>query len=427
MENWSTKKIKEFAYTVSGGTPSTDIKEYWENGTVPWINSGELSQNDFIKSATTFITELALRNSSAKLMPVNTVVIALTGATTGMSALLQIETSGNQSITGILPSKHHDPLFLLYWLQQNIDKIIGFNIGSAQPHINKGIVDNLDIHMPDDVILQENIAKIIRKVHKAIEQTEALIAKYQRLKTGLMQDLLTRGIDLEGNIRSKETHRFMMKNGMEVPVEWDVKSVNQLLNDNIVADIQDGNHGEKHPKSSDFVKEGIPFIMASDISNNEIDFYACKKITEEQYHSLRIGFAQQEDVLLSHKASIGFVAVVPKGISKIMLTPQVTYYRIKNKEKLSYHYLSWFMRGDAFQNQLSNLAKQSTRDYIGILMQRNLKLAYPISNAEQITISTKIESIDDYLKTEKKKLSKLQSLKTGLMQDLLSGKKRVIY
>ena len=79
------------------------------------------------------------------------------------------------------------------------------------------------------------------------------------------------------------------------------------------------------------------------------------------------------------------------------------------------------MRGDAFQNSLSNLAKQSTRDYIGILMQRNLTLAYPNNVNEQNMINEKIEGVNQYLKS----LSKLQSIKTGLMQDLLSGKVRV--
>jgi type I restriction enzyme S subunit len=83
------------------------------------------------------------------------------------------------------------------------------------------------------------------------------------------------------------------------------------------------------------------------------------------------------------------------------------------------------MRGEIFQNELSNLAKQSTRDYIGILMQRNLTLAYPNSKTEQLVISEKIETIDNHIKVENKNLAKAQSLKTGLMQDLLSGRVRV--
>jgi len=136
MSEWKGKKIKDFAYTASGGTPSTERKDFWHGGDIPWINSGELSQHDFITKPTAYITQLALENSSAKIFPIGTVVIALTGATTGMAALLEIATSTNQSITGIFPSKEHDSKFLLYLLHHNIEKILINNVGSAQPHIN---------------------------------------------------------------------------------------------------------------------------------------------------------------------------------------------------------------------------------------------------------------------------------------------------
>jgi type I restriction enzyme S subunit len=329
----------------------------------------------------------------------------------------------NQRVCKVVPRNELelDKMFFYYRIINEIKKINDTVSATTVKHLSTKDIYGLQLLLPKKSE-QTRIAQILSKADTAIAQTEALIAKYQRIKTGLMQDLLTKGIDEYGNIRSKATHRFVIKKGMEVSDEWEVKNFNQLLAENIIADIQDGNHGEKHPKGSDFVKEGIPFIMASDISNDEIDLDNCKKITLEQYNSLRIGFAKPEDVLLSHKASIGFVTVIPDGMDEIMLTPQVTYYRIKNKGKLNYKYMSWFMKSEFFQNELSNLSKQSTRDYIGILMQRNLTLAYPKSMSEQLAISKRIESIDNYLKTEKGKLSKLQSLKTGLMHDLLGGK-----
>lgn len=425
MRNWVRKKIKDFAFTTSGGTPNTSIKEYWENGVIPWINSGELSRNNFIRIPTTYISEKALKNSSAKLMPIGTVVIALTGATTGMTALLEIETSGNQSITGIFPSENHDSLYLLYLLQLNRNSILSFNTGSAQPHINKQIVDDLEFIIPEEKYEQARISKIIRSADEAIYHTEALIAKYNRIKTGLMQDLLTLGIDERGNIRSKATHKFVVKNGIEVPEEWEVKTVGVMTKEKIIDDIQDGNHGEKHPKASDFVEEGVPFIMATDISSGIIDFKGCKKITTSQYKSLRIGFAKSNDILLSHKASLGFVAIVPTSVNELMLTPQVTYYRVINEKRLSYKYLSFYMKGDAFQSSLSNFAKQSTRDYIGITMQKDMKIAYPKSIVEQLKISEVLDESEKEILSKKIIVAKLHALKAGLMSDLLSGKVRV--
>jgi len=103
-EDWELASLGKIATIKSGGTPSTSVREYWENGTVAWINSGEV-QDCPVTSPTRFITEQGLSNSAAKVFPVGTVLIALTGATTGKVGLLTFESSTNQSVTGIFPSK----------------------------------------------------------------------------------------------------------------------------------------------------------------------------------------------------------------------------------------------------------------------------------------------------------------------------------
>jgi len=99
-EGWKVKKVKEFAEVITGGTPSTSIEEYWKDGAIPWLPSGDL-KNCNIKSASKFITKIGLDNSATKIMPIKTVLIALTGATTGQTGMLEIEACANQSVTGI--------------------------------------------------------------------------------------------------------------------------------------------------------------------------------------------------------------------------------------------------------------------------------------------------------------------------------------
>src|ERR1035437_2746789 len=112
--SWKNFKIKDFAEVITGGTPSTTVKEYWENGDIPWLNSGELNEDIVVKSDN-FITKLGLEKSAARLMPQDSVLIALTGATTGVVGYLTIEACANQSVTGILPSKRHHPKYLYYY------------------------------------------------------------------------------------------------------------------------------------------------------------------------------------------------------------------------------------------------------------------------------------------------------------------------
>ena len=103
-------RIEDFAEVTTGGTPATKVKAYW-NGDIPWLNSGELNRG-VIDSSSNFITKQGLSNSATKMMPIDTVLIALTGATTGVTALLKIKACANQSVTGILPSQHHIPKYL---------------------------------------------------------------------------------------------------------------------------------------------------------------------------------------------------------------------------------------------------------------------------------------------------------------------------
>ena len=115
----------------------------------------------------------------------------------------------------------------------------------------------------------------------------------------------------------------------ELPDGWELKTVEQLIKDEIIEKPLDGNHGGIHPKSSDYVEEGVPFVMASDLDAGRVNFNACKFITEEQAATLRKGFSKAGDVLISHKATIGRTAIVQDSEHGfIMLTPQVTYYRV---------------------------------------------------------------------------------------------------
>ncbi|MDQ6755318.1 MAG: restriction endonuclease subunit S [Bacteroidota bacterium] len=167
-------KISDFTEVVTGGTPSTIVKEYWERGTIPWLNSGELNKKYIYKSKN-FITESGLKSSSTRLMPSETVLIALTGATTGLSALTKIEACANQSVTGILPSKNHSSDYLLHYLRTQRERILDKAWGNAQPHISQQFVKDLVIPLPS-LQHQIHIANFLSKAETLIEQRKQSIA-----------------------------------------------------------------------------------------------------------------------------------------------------------------------------------------------------------------------------------------------------------
>lgn len=349
------------------------------------------------------------------------------GERSGLVATGQVGVVGS-TFARLRPDPSIDSKYLFYFLQDRYQWLQNNRTGTGVPHVAKDIGRILIIKYPI-YTLQQKIAKILSTIDGQIEKTEAIIAKYQAVKQGMLQDLFTRGIDAStGELRPKyEDAPGLYKESVlgMVPREWEVEQVAELIKKNVLDDIQDGNHGEAHPKSSDFVHVGIPFIMASNISDDKIDFANCYKISTKQYRQLRIGFSKAGDILLSHKASIGFVARVPLDIKEVMLTPQVTYYRVLNENILKPDYLEYFFRSSTFQTPLHNLAKQSTRDYIGITMQKSLKVAYPNNTVEQQLISERLMAAYSNHGIERKHLLKLQKIKQGLMSDLLSGKVEV--
>ena len=138
------KKIEELTTVVTGGTPSTGKIEYWENGDIPWLQSG-CCQNSDVNSTDKYITKEGYDNSSTRMMPPNTVMIALTGATAGKVGYLKFEACGNQSITGILPCDSLNPRYLFYYLLSQRDKILNDCVGGAQAHVSQGYVKNMRV------------------------------------------------------------------------------------------------------------------------------------------------------------------------------------------------------------------------------------------------------------------------------------------
>ena len=175
---------------------------------------------------------------------------------------------------------------------------------------------------------------------------------------------------------------------------WIKYTVQELIDKKYIDSPMDGNHGELHPKVSDYVATGIPFVMANNLSNGFVDLTQCAFITEKQAKTLRKGFARPDDVLLTHKATLGRTAIVPKGYEYIILTPQVTYYRVH--KGLSNVYLRYYFESSYFQSTLEAFAGGgSTRAYIGITKQCGLPIYLPCESSMTILTYTlsKIEQV----------------------------------
>ena len=175
--------------------------------------------------------------------------------------------------------------------------------------------------------------------------------------------------------------------------EWKMVSVQDLIDAQMIEEPKDGNHGNIHPKSTDYVTQGIPFIMANDLVNGRVDYQHCAYISEKQAKKLKKGFSRPGDVLLTHKATIGRTAIVTDDYETIILTPQVTYYR--TKKGILNRYLKYYFDCAYFQNILANWAGAgSTRAYLGITAQKKLPILLPPLETQK-KIAKILSALDD--------------------------------
>jgi len=171
MSKWEIFKIGDVCKTSSGGTPLKLNNDYYDNGDIPWLVSGEVCQKNILNNKN-YITQKGLENSSAKLFPVNTVLVAMYGATAGQVGILRFESATNQAICGILPNKRIIPEFLYYALLFKKSELIAQATGNAQPNISQIKIKNTKIPVPP-IEEQKRIVEILDKAFEGIAQAEA--------------------------------------------------------------------------------------------------------------------------------------------------------------------------------------------------------------------------------------------------------------
>lgn len=180
-EKYQFEKIGNLSKTTSGGTPKRNEKTYW-NGNIGWLKSGELNDG-YITEVEEFITEIGVNKSSAKLFPKGTLLIAMYGATVGKLGILEIETTTNQAICGILNDKNKFEIkYMFYFLKENREKMVQDSFGGAQPNISQAYIRELEVPLPT-LETQQKVVLYLDEVSSKIEKIKELQkSKMQSLK-----------------------------------------------------------------------------------------------------------------------------------------------------------------------------------------------------------------------------------------------------
>jgi type I restriction enzyme S subunit len=199
-EGWRWGKLGDIYKTTSGGTPSRTKPEYYEGGNIGWVKSKELD-GGFILDTEEKITKDALKNSSAKLLPVHSVLVAMYGATVGEIATLSIEATCNQAICAILPNEDYAYSFVLQFLKLNKEELINRASGSAQQNISQLVVQNFELAIPPSVLVKE-FHKVGESLFLKIESNLKENKHLMQIRDSLLPKLMSG--EIEVNVAEKE-------------------------------------------------------------------------------------------------------------------------------------------------------------------------------------------------------------------------------
>lgn len=376
---WDLVPIQKICETNSGGTPLTSKPEYYLNGNIPWVNSSEV-RNGIINDTKNKITQLGLENSSAKIFPKDTVLVAMYGATTGQVGILGIEAASNQAVCGILPSDKVYPFYLYYFLRTQLDNFLNMRNGVARLNISQDIIKNFKIPLPPKSI-QEAIIKDIIVIEKKEKESEDKLSLLNKQLNYLFSDLNY--------------------------------SVEKLVN---VANFKNGlNYSEKS------TGELVTVVGVKDFLENftpDLDNLDDVRIDGELNESYKL---QPGDILVVR--SNGSANLVGRFIYIDKLLKDTSFsgftIRIRTKsDKINSKYLCYCLRTERVRNTITKDPKGANIKSVNQTMLSSISIPLPDMD-EQFKIMDKAENLEREIAKIKKELANLEKEKEKIIRSYL--------
>ncbi|PGX34594.1 type I restriction endonuclease subunit R [Priestia megaterium] len=268
-------KLSELFELTSGGTPSRKNDAYYKNGNIPWIKTGDL-KNMHLSNSSEFITELGLRESSAKLFPKGTVLIAMYGATIGNCSILSIDAASNQACAAFKPSEKILPEFLYYYLTSIKKRLISLGVGGAQPNISLSILKDIKIPLVS-IDKQKKIVMILNRSQELINKRKAQIEAL---------DQLTQSVFLE-----------MFGDPINNPKEWEVKKLKNITNKILSGTTPKGG-------SQVYIEKGITFLRSQNVWKNRLVLDDVVYIDKETHNKMKKSSLKYGDILMTKTGRI---------------------------------------------------------------------------------------------------------------------------
>ncbi|MBI5713015.1 MAG: restriction endonuclease subunit S [Chloroflexi bacterium] len=376
-------------------------------------------QTRFIHSSERRITKAGLKNSASHVLPANSLVIS-SRAPIGYFALPTKEFCTNQGCKSIVFNEEQDPEFHYYNILFRVKALKDKGHGTTFAEISKKALAQIEMPTPDDKKVQSKIAEVLSTIDRAIAQSEALIAKHQRIKTGLMQDLLTRGIDEHGELGNSVAHpdQFTKSDFGLFPKAWKITTLGKIIADTKGL-IQTGPFGTQ-VHAYDYVEEGIPTMMPQYVDETGwIELEDLPRLTPAKALELRRHALKENDVIFARRGELSKCSAISKREEGWICGSDFMLVRVSSSI-MSGEWFAHYYRDDIGQRQVMAQAVGSIMKGINTPLMMSLVVALP-SIEEQTRILAIIDSQEKIIKETIDQHKKLLKIKHGLMQDLLSG------
>ena len=411
---WAETTLGELADWGSGGTPSRSDPNYY-GGTIPWIKSGELNSR-YVTTTEEFITEAAIKNSSAKLFPAGSVAIAMYGATIGKTAILGVDASTNQACAVGAPVKEIIGKELLYRLLQNEkEAFIEKGKGGAQPNISQAVIKAHEVNLPP---LAEQ-SRIVEKLDELLAQVDSLKARIDAIPALLKrfrQSVLTAAVsgklteEWRGSVAylgsahelhqqlkfsheaegghargnaSNPTEEAHDLNADDLPDCWDIAEMRDIC-----APGRPITYGILKPGPE--LEEGVPYIRVADFPGNKLSMLNIKKTSPEIDLQFKRARLIAGDLLLSIRGSVGRLITIPKALQGANITQDTA--RLSISPLVSAAFIYWTLLADSTQLRMKNATRGVAVRGINIGDVRAIQIPLPAIE-EQTEIVRRVEQL----------------------------------
>ena len=415
---WIERPLAELASITSGGTPARDVAGYW-GGEIPWVTPSDITActTNVLRETKERITSAGLAASAARMVPAESILLT-SRATVGEARMAGMPLCTNQGFKALTARPGIDPWFLFYQVQRCRGQFERFAAGSTFLEIGKRDTERVRLGHPIDIASQKRIAAILTSLDTAIEATEALIEKHRQIRDGLMQSLITQGVDAAGHLRDGpdvSPSLYRESTYGPIPVGWTVGSLVEKVGP---AGCVNGPFGSDL-LSTELRKEGVPVLYVQDVKAGAFRRVSSACVSPTKAAQLAFCSVRQGDVLVAKVGSPPCDACVYPFEERAIVTQDVI--RVRPTPDVAATFLAALLNSPIGRRAVRKIAIEGTRERVSLTEFKALLFPWP-SREEQDAIGARLQSIQDLIDSETLSVGKLRSEKQGLTHDLLTGK-----